>query len=65
MGLYSLSWTFAMTLGPWLGLLAYGGFGPRVFWPLCGMVALLSAAALWRFGTRHPEGARPRKLHIT
>lgn len=57
MGLYSLSWTFAMTLGPWLGLLAYGGLGAQLFWPACGLLALLSAAILWRFGTRHPEGA--------
>nr|WP_320130973.1 MFS transporter [uncultured Holophaga sp.] len=47
MGLYSLTWTLAMTLGPSLGLLGYGHLG-SLFWPLCGVVALGGAALLGR-----------------
>ncbi len=52
MGLYSLSWTLGMTLGPGLGLLIYAGSGPRVLWPACGAFALLSTFALARFRPR-------------
>jgi len=56
MGLYSLGWTLAMTLGPWLGLLGYAHLGASSFWPLCGMVAL--GGALWVLRFRpNPAGS--------
>lgn len=51
MGLYSLTWTVALSLGPWLGLRVYAGPGPLWVWGGCAAVALISALALWRFRT--------------
>lgn len=49
MGLYSLTWTVALSLGPWLGLITYARLSPQALWPLSGLVAALSVALLWRF----------------
>jgi len=57
MGLYSLAWTVAMTLGPWLGLVVYARSGPGWLWAGCGVAALVSAAALLRFRTHSPVPA--------
>ncbi len=54
MGLYSFSWTAAMTLGPWLGLLAYAKAGPAWVWAGCGVVGLVTTFAVIRFRTRPP-----------
>lgn len=43
LGLYSLTWTLAMTLGPWLGLLVYGRFGAGWLWAGCGLLGGVSA----------------------
>jgi hypothetical protein len=52
MGLYSLAWTLAMTLGPGIGLLAYAKAGPQILWLACGLVGASSAALLGRFRSR-------------
>lgn len=49
MGLYSMTWTLALTLGPWLGLLTYARLGPSFLWGGCAVVALMSTGGLWRF----------------
>lgn len=49
MGLYSLSFAAALTLGPWLGVLAYVRLGPAATWGGCAGLGLLSAALLSRF----------------
>jgi len=51
LGLYSLGWTLALTVGPWLGLLVYGRLGPVPLWTGCAAVGLLSAGMAWRFRT--------------
>ena len=43
MGLYTLSFGVAFSLGPWLGMLAYGHLGPFVLWNLCLVLGVLSA----------------------
>lgn len=48
MGMYSLAWTVALTLGPWLGLLVYAKAGPQLLWMGCGGVSALSAGLLLR-----------------
>lgn len=55
LGLYSLTWTLAMTLGPWLGLLVYARPGPPVLWAGCAVLGLASALAVHPF--RRPAGA--------
>ncbi|MDP2874645.1 MAG: MFS transporter [Holophaga sp.] len=52
MGLYSMTWTLAITLGPWLGLLTYAKLGPMFLWMACGVVALISSVSLVRFKAR-------------
>jgi predicted MFS family arabinose efflux permease len=49
LGLYSLTWTLAMTLGPWLGLLAYARPGPPFLWAACAVLGLGGAAAVLPF----------------
>ncbi|MBK8792426.1 MAG: MFS transporter [Holophaga sp.] len=49
MGLYSMTWTVALSLGPWLGLLTYAKLGPQILWAACGAVALISSLTLHRF----------------
>lgn len=49
LGLYSLVWTVAMTLGPWLGLLVYGKAGPALVWAGCAALGFLSAGMTFRF----------------
>jgi predicted MFS family arabinose efflux permease len=49
MGLYSLTWTTAMTVGPWLGLVVYAGLGPVHAWVGSGLVALCGALPLYGF----------------
>ncbi|HJW08033.1 MAG TPA: MFS transporter [Holophagaceae bacterium] len=46
MGLYTLSFGVAFSLGPWLGVLAYGRLGPFALWNLCLGLGVLSAALL-------------------
>ncbi|WP_306597688.1 MFS transporter [Geothrix sp. 21YS21S-2] len=48
LGLYSLVWTVALTVGPWLGLVAYGWGGPWAVWGGCGLVGLVSVAMAFR-----------------
>jgi len=55
MGLYSLTWTLSMTLGPWLGLMGYTRMGAQGFWPLCGLVALAGALLMLRFRPPSPR----------
>ena len=52
MGLYSMTWTLALTLGPWLGLLTYAKLGPSWLWGGCAIVAALSSASVVRFRAR-------------
>jgi predicted MFS family arabinose efflux permease len=47
MGLYTLSFGLAFSLGPWLGVLAYGHLGAAM-WGLCFISASLSALMLGR-----------------
>jgi len=49
MGLYSLSFAAALTLGPWLGVLVYSRLGPAATWGGCAVLGLLSAGLLGRF----------------
>jgi predicted MFS family arabinose efflux permease len=51
LGLYSLVWTVALTVGPWLGLAAYAKAGPVPLWAGCAAVGFLSAGMVWRFRT--------------
>ncbi len=46
MGLYTLSFGVAFSLGPWLGVLLYGHAGPFLLWNLCLLLGLLSASSL-------------------
>ncbi|HJU83476.1 MAG TPA: MFS transporter [Holophagaceae bacterium] len=48
MGLYTLTFGLAFSLGPWLGVLAYGHLGPVPMWSLCFVFAGLSAILLGR-----------------
>ncbi len=52
LGLYSLTWTVALTAGPWLGLLAYAAGGPVLVWGGCGLLGLLTAAGVVRYRGR-------------
>lgn len=49
LGLYSLTWTVAMTLGPWLGLTVYDKLGPGLVWGGCAALGALSALLVFRF----------------
>jgi predicted MFS family arabinose efflux permease len=57
MGLYSFTWTTAITLGPWLGLVVYGRLGPVQAWLGSGIVALCGAVPLCRFAASRPAPA--------
>ncbi|BDU71370.1 MFS transporter [Mesoterricola silvestris] len=48
LGLYSLVWTVALTVGPWLGLVAYGWGGPWAVWGGSGALGLVSVALAFR-----------------
>lgn len=58
LGLYSLTWTLAMTLGPWLGLLTYAHAGPRFLWPACAGLGFVGAAIMLPF-RKAPGRAAP------
>ena len=49
MGLYSLCYAAALTVGPWLGVLVYSRLGAMVTWAGCALLGLASAALLGRF----------------
>lgn len=55
MGLYALTFSLALAVGPWLGVKAYGTFGPAWVWAGCGLAGGLSALLLQRF--RVPQAA--------
>ncbi len=48
LGLYSLVWTLALTVGPWLGLVVYAHGGPWALWGGCAVVGLATAAMAFR-----------------
>jgi len=49
LGMYSLTWTVALTAGPWLGLHAHALGGPALAFGGCAVLGLVGAAALRRF----------------
>lgn len=51
MGLLSLCFAAALTLGPWLGVLTYAKAGPRVVWLATFAIAGISGLLLARFRT--------------
>jgi MFS family permease len=44
LGAYNATWGLAAMLGPGLGGLVYGRFGPAVLWTACAVVGLVAAA---------------------
>lgn len=56
LGLYSLTWTVAMTLGPWLGLTTYAKAGPALLWAGCVPIGLASSFMVLRFRREAREG---------
>jgi len=49
LGMYSLTWTVALTVGPWLGLQIHAHLGPAPVWAGCAVLGLLSAALVSGF----------------
>ncbi len=49
LGFYSLTWTFALTAGPWLGLHAHAWGGPRLVFGACAVLGAAGAALLRGF----------------
>jgi len=58
MGFYSMTFSLAFTLGPWLGAAVLASGGPGVLWPGTFALALLSALLLARIGrvNGRPDG---------
>jgi MFS family permease len=48
LGMYSLVWTVALTVGPWLGLQIHAHAGPALVWPFCALLGLASVAMAYR-----------------
>jgi MFS family permease len=46
MGYYQMTFSLALTLGPWLGTLVYDNFGGRQVWLITFFVSIISSAAL-------------------
>lgn len=45
MGYFQMSFSFALTLGPWLGTVVYSGFGGKEVWYAAFLVSVISATA--------------------
>jgi MFS family permease len=55
-GALQMAWAAANVVGPQIGLRLYG-VQPLAVWLGCGMLGLVAAATLWRFGDREHEPA--------
>jgi predicted MFS family arabinose efflux permease len=56
MGLYSMAFSAAFTLGPWIGIQVFDRFGGTTLWIAAFACGALSAAMMWRV---HPTAAHP------
>jgi MFS family permease len=54
MGMYSLTWAMALTIGPAIGLKLFS-FGTSTLWLVCGMLGLLAALVISGGGKTPPE----------
>ncbi len=52
MGFYQMSYGIAFAVGPWLGATVLDRFGAPTLWGATFFACLVSAAALWRIGSR-------------
>jgi MFS family permease len=57
MGLYTMSFSVAFALGPWLGTIALDRHGPAVVWGTAFLLGCLSAVMMDRIRTRPPHPA--------
>jgi predicted MFS family arabinose efflux permease len=48
MGLYSMTFSLAHGIGPWVGAAALDSFGPSALWSATFLLGCLSAAMVWR-----------------
>lgn len=54
MGFYSMTFSLAFTMGPWLGAAVLAGRGPGVLWTGAFVLAMISALLLGRIGQARP-----------
>ncbi|HUO34286.1 MAG TPA: MFS transporter [Candidatus Acidoferrum sp.] len=52
MGLYTMSFSVAFALGPWMGATTLGRWGPRVVWGATFVLGSLSALLMTRIGSK-------------
>ena len=57
MGLYTMTYSTAMALGPWVGTVVLEGAGPATLWSGTLVLGLCSAAAFWRMPRPPPRPA--------
>ena len=65
MGLYTMSFSVAFAIGPWLGTLTLDRHGPAVLWGAAFLLGCLSAAmmARIRWGPSHAAGMESAQDH--
>ena len=57
MGLYTMAWGVAFTVGPFLGNLVYEHWGSATVWSGCLVLAAIATLVLWRLPSLTPPAS--------